>query len=282
MPEFYKGTIPILDPERSSDRDILFPKGLDVEYCRGYVERDYDLYPEEMFDQPDQMQLVNPSDDDAYYDEQEATKSSLEHIYLSGPGDTPIFKFADQTRSYYCWGHSTINALMLAFAKQGIRPVPQLSAYAVCAKIMNFANRGGWCGLSGEFVANNGAPTQDKWPQGSWDKKHDNAETWENAKQHRIAESWIDMTRQHYNRNLTMRQVATESFNNNPGPRDYNWQGHSVCGVRWVRIERGDWGQLILNSWTGWGRFGLAVYRGSNAVCNGGLGIRSTTIPRVA
>lgn len=94
---------------------------------------------------------------------------------------------------------------------------------------------------------------------------------------HQPIEEWCDLTRQSYDQNLTMRQVATCGFMNIPGPRDYNWWSHSVCGVRWVRIEPGSWGQLILNSWLNWGRFGLAVLRGSQAICNGGLGIRMTT-----
>ena len=92
-----------------------------------------------------------------------------------------------------------------------------------------------------------------------------------------VQEEWTDMTRQVYDQNLTMAQVATCGFNNIPGPRDYNWWSHSVCGIRWVRIERNSWGQLILNSWKGWGRYGLGVIRGSKAVCDGGLAIRLTS-----
>jgi len=47
-----------------------------------------------------------------------------------------------------------------------------------------------------------------------------------------------------------------------------------VCQVRWVRIERGSWGPLILNSWKGWGRHGLAVLRGRQAVADGAIAIR--------
>jgi hypothetical protein len=94
---------------------------------------------------------------------------------------------------------------------------------------------------------------------------------------YKIQEDWVDLTRQKYNRNLTLAQVATCGFNNIPGPRDYNWWRHSVCGLRWVRIERGSWGQLILNSWPRWGRHGLGVLRGNKATPNGALGIRLTS-----
>jgi hypothetical protein len=94
---------------------------------------------------------------------------------------------------------------------------------------------------------------------------------------YKIEEDWVDLTRQKYNRNLTLSQVATCGFNNIPGPRDYNWWRHSVCGIRWVRIERGSWGQLILNSWSRWGRHGLGVLRGKKAIPNGALGVRLTS-----
>ena len=92
-----------------------------------------------------------------------------------------------------------------------------------------------------------------------------------------IEEEWTDLTKQVYDQNLTMAQVATCGFNNIPGPRDYNYWSHSVLGVRWVRVEKNAWGQLILNSWKNWGRHGLAVLLGSKAVCNGGLAIRLTS-----
>jgi hypothetical protein len=94
---------------------------------------------------------------------------------------------------------------------------------------------------------------------------------------YKAEEEWTVLTKQVYDQNLTMAQVATCGFNNIPGPRDYNWWRHSVCGLRWVRVERGSWGQLILNSWENWGLFGLSVLVGNKAVCNGGLAIRLTS-----
>jgi hypothetical protein len=94
---------------------------------------------------------------------------------------------------------------------------------------------------------------------------------------YKIHEQWTDLTRAIYDRNLTRAQLATTGFNNLAGPGDYNWWGHSVARLRWVRVERGSWGQLILNSWKGWGKHGLGVLIGSKAVCQGALAIRSTT-----
>ncbi len=94
---------------------------------------------------------------------------------------------------------------------------------------------------------------------------------------HKTVEEWRDITRQTYDQNLTELQCATGGLTNVVGPGDYNWWSHSVCRVRWVRIEANSWGQLILNSWKGWGRYGLGVLRGSQRICNGGLAIRLST-----
>lgn len=283
MPEFYKGTIPILDVDHptAEHKDILYPRGVEF----GYVERDYGIYPEPMFSPPSEIEVIPASSRDAYFDEQEANKSSLEHIYLSGPNGDPAFVNLDQNGDGYCWSYSTGQAIMLDRLKQ-FPPAPgskvvRLNPHGPAAIIKGGRNEGGWCGLSAQFGTEVGYPVEGtgpgQWPLHSRNLKYDTPECRAQMALHRITEDWVDMTRQVYDRNLTMDQVATCGLLNIPGPRDYNWWGHSVCGVRWVRIEKNSWGQLILNSWKGWGRFGLAVLRGSQSICNGGLAIRVTT-----
>lgn len=269
--DFYKGNIPIIE-DNGEGRDLMHPK--DAVY--GYVERDYNVDPEFMFAQPDQMQLIPESEWDARYDEQEATKSSLEHLYLSGPGGTPLFENLDQNGQGFCWAYSTAQSIMLNRLAMG-EPLVRLSAHAVACKIKNFKDEGGWCGLSAEFARTFGYPSVQLWPEKSMSRSNDKPEVWANALLHRITEDWVDLTKKVYDQNLTKAQVATSGFNNQAGPRDYNDWSHSVTGVRWVRVEKGSWGQLLLNSWKGWGRYGLAVRVGSKAICNGGLGIRATT-----
>ena len=204
-------------------------------------------------------------------------KSSLEHIYLSGPNGTPAFVNLDQNGNGYCWSYSVGTSMMLDYLKRGIVP-PRFNPHSVAAIIKRGRDEGGWCGLSAEFVTVNGMAIEgngpNQWPLHSRDLRNDTLAVRTEMAKYKIMEQWTDLTRQVYDRNLTARQAATSGFNNLPGPRDYNWWFHSVCGLRWVRIERGSWGQLILNSWKGWGRYGLAVLRGSQAVCNGGLSLR--------
>ncbi len=110
--DYYKLTIPIIDvdqPTAEQKDRLLYPKGVEF----GYVERDYRLFPQEMFQSPNEMELVPESEDDARYDEQEANKSSLEHIYLSGPNGEPAFTNLDQDGDGYCWMYSGGTTYML-------------------------------------------------------------------------------------------------------------------------------------------------------------------------
>lgn len=275
MADFYKSNIPIIDTE-GPPTNLSHPA--DVQY--GLVERDYELYPEPMFAPPSEIDLIPDSEWDARFDEQEEKQYSLEHIYLSGPNGTPAFVNLDQNGDGYCWAYSTGHAIMIDRLRRNLPPV-RLNPHSVAAIIKNGRNEGGWCGLSAEFGESRGYAVEGtgpgQWPLHSRDLRYNTPECRAEMAKYRIDESWIDMTRQVYDRNLTMQQCATCGFLNIPGPRDYNHWSHSVCGLRWVRIERGSWGQLILNSWKNWGRYGLAVLRGSKAICDGGLAIRSTT-----
>lgn len=275
MAAFYKGNIPVIETDLPAT-NLSHPK--DVQF--GMVPRDYSVSPEAMFAPPSDMELIPESEDDARYDEQEALQSSLEHIYLSGPNGGPAFVNLDQNGHGYCWAYSTGHSIMMDRLRRNL-PQVRLNPHATAAIIKRGRDEGGWCGLSADFGRENGyaiegnAPGQ--WPLHSRNLSNDTPQLRAGMAKYKIEEDWTDMTRQVYDRNLTQRQVATCGFNNIPGPRDYNWWGHSVCGLRWVRVEKGAWGQLILNSWKNWGRHGLAVLLGSKAVCNGGLAIRLTS-----
>ena len=274
MADFYKGTIPIIDTE-AIDSDMVFPSGQRF----GLVPRDYATDPQEMFAPPSDMQLIPESEWDARYDEQEAQQSSLEHIYLSGPNGGPAFPCLDQNGHGYCWSYSTGQSIMIDRLKRNL-PLVRLNPHATAAIIKKGRDEGGWCGQSAAFGRTNGYAVEGtdpgEWPLHSRDLKYDTPALRTEMAKYKIEEEWVDLTRQQYDQNLTRGQLATCGFNNVPGPGDYNWWGHSVCRLRWVRIEKGSWGQLILNSWFGWGRHGLGVLAGSKAVANGALGIRLT------
>lgn len=274
MADFYKGTIPIFDD--ASPHEATNPAGVGY----GLVPRDYSIYPQSMFSPPTQMQIIPASEWDARYDEQEATKSSLEHLYLSGPNGEPAFRHLDQNGHGYCWAYSTGHAMMLDMLKQNLPPV-RLNPHAVAAIIKGGADEGGWCGLSAKFAKEHGYAVEGtgpgQWPLHSRNLKYDTPELRAEMAKHKIVEDWVDLGQQVWNQNLTEAQSATCSFNNIAGPEDFGWWGHSVCRIRHVRLEAGSWGKLILNSWQGWGRHGLGVLRGSKMNCMGALAVRATT-----
>lgn len=276
MADFYKGTIPIIDTESNAFNDVLYPK--DATF--GLVPRDYSTDPEEMFSPPSDMQLIPESEWDARFDEQEEFKSSLEHIYLSGPNGTPAFPNLDQNGHGYCWAYSVGHAIMIDRLRRNL-PVVRLNPHSVAAIIKRGRDEGGWCGLSAKFARENGFGVEGngsgQWPLHSRDLRHDTPAMRAEMAKYKTDEEFVDLTRSVYDQNLTRSQLATTGFNNLPGPGDYNWWRHSVCRLRWVRVERGSWGQLILNSWPRWGRYGLSVLIGNKAVSNGALAIRSTT-----
>ena len=275
MPDFYKGSIPIIDTESNAFSDVLFPKGATF----GMVPPDMSQ-PQPMFAPPSDMELIPESELDARYDEQERLKSSLEHVYLSGPNGEPAFVNLDQNGHGYCWAYSVAQSVMIDRLKRNL-PMVRLNPHSVAAIIKRGADQGGWCGLSAEFFTQHGCAVEgsgpNQWPLHSRDIRNDTLAMRAEMSKYKITEDWCDLTRNVYDRNLTRQQLATSQFNNIAGPGDYNWWGHSVCRLRWVRVERGNWGQLILNSWKNWGRHGLSVLVGSKAVSNGALGIRSTT-----
>lgn len=269
--DFYKD-IPIMDADGPAT-DVSHPAGASF----GMVPRDYSIYPEPMFAQPDQMQIIPQSEWDARFDEQEATKSSLEHLYLNGPNGEPAFVNLDQDGFPDCWAHSTAHSIMLDRLKQNL-PIIKLNGVAA-ATLMNQTN-GGWCGMSAQF-ARRGYPVMGtgagEWPEHTRNRKYDTPALHTEMAHFKIEEDWVDLTRQVYDQNLTRAQLATCLFNNIACPVDFNWWGHSVCAVRWVRLEAGSWGLLILNSWLNWGRHGLGVLRGSQAIPNGSVATRLTT-----
>jgi hypothetical protein len=275
MREFYHGNIPVIDTEQP-ETNLVRPKDANF----GLVPRDYSVDPESMFSPPGDMVLIPESEWDARFDEQEKQQSSLEHIYLSGPNGTPAFTNLDQNGNGYCWSYSTGQSIMLDRLRRNL-PVIRLNPHATAAIIKGGRDEGGWCGQSAKFGREVGYAVEGtgpgQWPLHSRDLRYDTPQLRAEMAKCKIEEEWVDLTRREYDQNLTMAQVATCGFLNIPGPGDYNWWGHSVCRVRWVRLEPGAWGQLILNSWKGWGRHGLGVLRGNKAVCNGALAIRLTS-----
>lgn len=270
--DYYKSTIPIIDENTISD--VAFPQNARF----GAVPRDYQIDPVSVRQQPSDLVLIPESEWDARYDEQERTESSLEHLYLRG--GQPAFQHLSQGQDGYCWAYSVGHAVMMDRLARNY-PFVRLNPHSVAAIIKNGRDEGGWCGLSCQFIRENGIAPEGTGP-GQWPKQSRNLQyhtplVRENMKKYRIEEDWYDLGRAVWDQKLSTQQRATLGFLNIPVPSDFMWWSHSVCQIRWVRIERGSWGPLVLNSWDNWGRFGLGVLRGSRANADNAVAIRTTT-----
>ncbi len=275
--DFYKKHIPILDYSTPEGRDLAHPKHA----AYGAVPRDYRIQPEEMFDSPDQMQLVKENDWDGEYDYQEANKNSLEHQFLGEDGKSPAFVNLDQNGFGYCWSFSTAQAIMLFRMSMGL-PVVRLSGCATAAIIKGGADEGGWGGLSAQWAREHGYAIEGtgpgEWPEHNRSVQNDTPALRTSMALHKVTNNWADLTKSAYDQNMTLAQLATSGFRNLPGPVDFNWWSHSVCFLRWVRIAAGNWGPLILNSWLNYGRFGLAVLQGEHGKPDGALTFYGVTV----
>jgi hypothetical protein len=262
----------IIDDETLTDprvRDLVFCPVVDGDLKgHGLVPRDYSDYPAEMFDPPSDMPLIPESEYDARVEEQERRAASLEHLCTWSP--------KDQDGDGYCWGYSVTAAVEFLRVIAGM-PLVRLSAHAICAIIKRGRNEGGWCGLSAKFAREFGIPAEDLWPTHSRDLRHDTPEMRANAALHRVMEEWVDLTRNVYDQNLTLRQVDSCCLANIPMAWDFNWWGHSVFGGRLVKVEAGSRGRRIRNSWGNWGENGWATLRGEKAIPNGAVALRVVT-----
>lgn len=237
----------------------------------------------------------------------EQLKSRLSDVRNIGNNGKPIPSL-DQNGKGYCWIHSCASAVMLLRAAQG-DPYIGLSAYAGACIIKNYRDEGGWGAQGMDFVCQHGLPSEQYWPMKSMDRANDNPQTWANAALHKVTAGFWDLAVPQYNRNLSFSQVITCLLLNIPVVCDYNWWGHSVCGMdavngvsRLKQTRCGLSGKLldlatfervwaindpvvrgiavrILNSWTdGWGQNGTSVLAGQRAVPDGSVAPR-TTIP---
>lgn len=243
--------IPIVDHD--TDNDFLFPKGAGFGH-------DPDQYVPDMMAAPLQMQVYSEADWDALFDEQEEQQSSLEHLYLAAGWEN-----LDQDGDGYCWTYSTGHANMLKREAMHL-PHVRLNPHSVGAIVKGGRNEGGWCGLSLAKYREIGCAPEGtgpgQWPLHSRDfRRFNDPAVKAEMMKYRVTDDWYDLGKPMYSQTLKRDQLATCLFKNSPSPTDWNPWAHSVCAIRWVRVERGSWAPLILNSWKGWGRRGLAVIR---------------------
>jgi len=239
--------------------------------ARGGKPRDYDKNPVGCYASasPFDVPLIPKDKQAAYLKAQQDHRSSLLDLrMISGPGGSFI-PSRDQDGVGYCWAHSTVSATLLARAREG-QPYADLSAFSVAAPIKNFKDEGGWCQLSCDWLVEHGCATSEYWPQQSRDRKYLNDEMRANAKLHRVVE-FMDLDPKNMKE-----QMITCFLLGIPMALDFNWWSHSVCGIKLNSIDPFE--IVIWNSWgDDWSEKGCGVIKGSKAVANGAVAIRTST-----
>ena len=178
-------------------------------------------------------------------------------------GDIPS---TDQGSQGYCWAHSTVSAMLLLRAKQGL-PYVELSAYGIAAPIKKFRNEGGWCQESMDWITTKGCPTSATWPIQSMSRDNVTTAMREESLLYRVTE-WYDGGD---DPKLFWTAVAM-GF---PVVSDYgaDWM-HSVCFIKGNRKNNTG---LIWNSWSDqWGNKGVGVPQSRSPVPTNWL------VPRVS
>lgn len=250
--------IPILDVNTPEGRDYLF------KFVGAGFGHDPAQYVPDMMAAPLNMKTYARSEWDGLYDAGEQKQDTLEHLYLADGWEN-----LDQDGQGFCWCYSSGHAVMLRRMAMHL-PHVRLNPHAVASLIKGGRDEGGWCGLSLPKYRD-GCPEEGdgplQWPKQKYgttlNKRWDNPDFKAAAARVRVTDDWYDLGKPAYSQMLKDEQLATCLFNNQPSPVDYDEWSHSICAVRWVRVSTGNWAPLILNSWKGWGRRGLAVIQSS-------------------
>ena len=252
---------------------------------RGLVPRDFSKHPVGSYSTGasfDELMPLIPRDE---WPERCAEQAANQ----SRASDFQDWEVLDQNGQGFCWAYSTTACVMLQRAIQGL-PHIRLSPHAVACKIYGFQDRGAWGAVSFDFIAKYGVPSDEKWPQKSMNRRYDVAETWEDAKQYKITEGFIDLNPPHpADADMTFDEVATCLLSRIPVVGDFNWWGHSVCLADLVDLKPSDgqqgltnpdrWGVRGPNSWTAnWGNNGWFVLQGRKAIPDGGCAPRFVTV----
>jgi hypothetical protein len=275
---------------------------------KGLVPRNYETHPVGFYSAVPSLtglKLIPREEWIPRIQEQEANKSSLQHIRRANGPNGGHIPSLDQNSQGYCWDYSAHICVMLWRAVMGL-PYKRLSAHAVGCIIKNFKDEGGWGALSADFIAKNGCADVSMWPEKSMSRSNDTPELRQKMLAYKVDGEWRDLQASEYDANFSEEQVMTLLLSNIPVQGDFNWWSHSVGLMRAVLNMRpteatnernrrrlavdlrsldfsneADYavyadviGKLGLNSWTdSYGDLGEFVLTGNKAKLNGGVAV---------
>lgn len=190
----------------------------------------------------------------------------------------------DQNGQGFCWFYSGTAAIHCLRMRNN-QPNVRLSAHSGACVIKNFRDEGGWGAQGLDFQKERGVVPVSLWAEKSMSRQYDTPANWEAAKEFRATEGFVDLNSPQYDRELTVQQIISCYLNRIPVISDFNWWGHSVCGL-WMydykpNLRKNDPNRYaaneILNSWAkSWGQNGRGILKDSKAFPNGASAPRAT------
>lgn len=191
----------------------------------------------------------------------------------------------DQNGQGYCWFYSGTAAIQCLRMRNNQKNV-RLSAHSGAWVIKGGRDQGGWGAQGLDFQRDRGVMPVSLWPEKSMNgNAYNTAANWEVAKEYRATEGFVDLNSAQYDRELTVHQIISCYLNRIPVISDFNWWGHSVCGLWMYDIyphkAKNDPNRYaaneILNSWARtWGQNGRGILKDSKAFPNGASAPRAT------
>lgn len=241
---------------------------------RGLIPRNFSTHPKGCFaaEKPFDIPLIPDDQWPDLLSDQQARNADLETIRNHGMFGQPI-PSRDQNGKGYCWAHSSTSAALLVRASQGL-PYVDLSAFMVACIIKGYRDEGGYGAESLDFIAANGIPSSQFWPQQSMSRSNDNPAMRANAAEHKYQE-WMGLG----NGPGTMKQqLVTCLLQPIPIPVvvDFDWWQHSVCAIKLISLN--PFTIDIWNSWgDSWSNNGVGALTGSKAIPDDAIAPRLMT-----
>ena len=187
---------------------------------------------------------------------QEKHRTSPYHVHKDY--NVPILT---QESTNYCWMFGVVGGIMNRYAMMdGVAPV--LSPAGPACQGKNWENKGGWGEEAVGYIQKFGIPTQDAWPNCSFNKdlpKRPSVKR--SSEKHGIVQFEVLAN---YDFDATMSALLCP-YNSSPASVGFSWWGHLVLALQAVRYN-GEWGYIFANSWDkDWGEEGYGVLLGKKA-----------------
>lgn len=240
---------------------------------RGYVERNWneDGVCSSGYASPWQMPVFDRSTWRERIEERERKKErNIDRLDLAG------WKPKYQAMTNYCWAACTVQNFEIQRVFE-TGEVVLLSTASLAAPASDFRNWnarrgpkgvGGWCSQAMKYAIGNGVATEETWPTNDPNPKHDNARS-KATRSENVPLEYFDLTPRSFE------QAVTALLSDFTIAGAFNWMRHAVTLLDPLYFGPSDFGILCANTGYLRDRNGFTVLRGSRAIPDEQVAVRS-------